>query len=271
VVTEPGKRGGDAEARRIRAVDHAVDVLEALAQAGHPCGVTEVARRTGLSKATAHHVLATLAARRLLMRAPDSPLYQLGWGLYELGSRVAQGVDLTRVARAYLDQLATDTNESVLLGILDEESALYLDRGEPPTGLRMVANAGRRGPLHATASGKVLLAFAAPPELTQALLDRQLPAYTDNTITDPATLRQQLATIREQGFATCWQEREVGLCSVAVPLRDYTTKVIACLTIAGPATRLTSRSLGAHLPPLQRAAQQIEARLGARGGTDHSA
>jgi DNA-binding IclR family transcriptional regulator len=251
------------ESRRVQAVDHAVDVMEAIASSGRALGVSDIARRTDLSKATVHHLLATLEARRFVMREPSSPLYKLSWALYELGSNVVRNVDLSRVARPYLDRLAAQTGESVLLGILDDNSVLYLDRGEAPTGLVMRANAGRRGPLYATASGKVLLAFTSDPALIDRTLSEPLDRLTKSTITDSVKLRYELAQTRQLGYATCWQEREVGLCSVAVPLRNYSGAVAGSLAIAGPATRLTTRTLRAHLLPLQAAAHGIEKHLGA--------
>ena len=257
-------------ARRVQAVDHAIDVLEVMGTIGRPMGVSEIARQTRLSKATVHHLLTTLETRRFVMRDADSPLYKLSWALYELGSNVVREVDLSRVARPYLDKLAVQTGESVLLGILDGDSVLYLDRGEAPAGLQMRANAGRRGLLHATASGKVLLAFANDGTLLDQILNEPLKKLTETTITDPATLRQELAQARQLGYATCWQEREVGLCSVAAPLRDYRGTVVGSLAVAGPAVRLTNRTLQGHLGPLLGAARRIEAHLGGSGRGDRA-
>ena len=195
------------------------------------------------------------------MRDPDSTRYRLSWALYELGTNVVRGVSLTRIARPYLDRLAAQTGESALLSILDEDAVLYLDRSEAPTGLRMWADAGRRGPLHATASGKALLAFA-PAEILGPILSAPLPEFTRTTVTDPAALRRQLAQVRARGYATCWQEREAGLCSLAVPLRDYTGTVAGALALAGPASRLNARTYQPRLPPLQAAAHHIELHLG---------
>lgn len=256
--------------RRVQAVDHAIDVLEAMAQAGGALGLTEVARQTGLSKATVHHLLGTLEARRLVMRDPQTAAYRLGWELYELGSVVARSADVSRAARPYLDTLAVQTGESVLLGILDGDSVLYLDRGDAPSGFQMVASAGRRSPLHATASGKLLLAFAGE-EAVGAYLQHPLDAFTPDTVTDPAVLREQLAAIREDGYATCWQERELGLCSVAVPVRDHTSATVASLTLVGPAGRLTPESVDAHLAPLREAAHAVEKHLGVDHRDDRSA
>lgn len=250
-----------AATRRVQAVEHAIDILDAIASAGRGQGVSEIARQTGLSKPTVHHLLVTLESRRFVIREPDSSRYRLSWALYELGSTVVRSVDLSRIARPYLDRLSLQTRESTLLGILDGDSVLYLDRGEPPAGLEMVADAGRRGPLHATASGKVLLAHV-PKETLEGLLAHRLPKYTETTVTDPKVMRRQIAQVRHRGYSTCWQEREQDLCSLAVPLRDYTGTVVAALTLAGPASRLNSRTHRAYLTPLRTTAHRIELHLG---------
>ncbi len=255
----------------MRSVDHAIDVLEAMARVGGAVGVSHLARQTGLSKAAVYQILATFERRRFVIRDPGSTLYRLSWALYELGSGVVRDVDLSRTARPHLDMLARQLGESVLLGILDGDEVLYLDRGEAPFELRMVANTGRRGMLHATASGKVLLACSGDTELWDRLLRRGLRRMTAATITDPDRLRHDIAEVRQKGYATCWQEGEVGLCSVAVALRDYTGATVGCLTVAGPSTRLTTGTLQAHLAPLRAAAHSIETHLGARHAPARSA
>ena len=255
--------------RRVQSVDHAIDVLEAIAAAGRPIGVSDVSRRTNLSKATVHHLLATLEARRFVIREFESRLYRLSWALYELGSNVVREVDLSRVARPFLDRLALETGESVLLGILDGETVLYLDRGEPLAGLRMRANAGRRGVLHATASGKILLAFSSNRKLVDRVLSGELPKLTKTTITDSKTLKNELDGARKRGYAACWEEREVGLCSLAVPLRNYSGEVVGSLALAAPATRLTIHTLPPHLKRLKETAVEIEQHLGADNLVTH--
>ena len=249
--------------RRVKAVEHALDIMECLAAAGGAVGVSDLARQTGLSKATVYHLLTTLESRRMVMREPDSAAYRLGWALYEMGIGVARGAAVSRVARPFLDRLAVETGESVLLGVLDNDAVLYLDRGDAPSGFHMVAAAGGRSPLHSTASGKLLLSYAGEDEIERYLAG-PLESFTPNTLTDPKLLRKQFAEIRAQGYATCWQERELGLCSMAVPLRDHTGAAIASLTLAGPAGRLTEDSVDAHLEPLRASAGEIEELLGYR-------
>lgn len=258
----PGDTESEARSRRVRAVDHAVDVLEVLGKSEHGLGLSDIARRSGMSKTAAYHLLCTLETRRFVARDPASGAYRLDWALYELGSNVVHSVDLTRVARHYLDRLAAQMGEFVLLGILDGESVLYLDRGEAPSAFRVTADTGRRFPLHATASGKVLLAFCAEKGLIERTLEGPLERITSATITDPELMRRQLAQVRRRRFATCWQEGEVGLCSIAAPVRDHRGQVIAALTVVGLSARLNAQTTQQHLSPLRSAVGAIEARLG---------
>lgn len=265
-VTDRTRPGGEeateARSRRVKSVDHAVDVLQALGKKRDGASLADLARSAQMSKAATYHLLATLESRRFVARDPDTALYRLDWGLYELGSTVVNGVELTRVARHFLDGLASETSEFVLLAILDEDSVLYLDRGDAPSPFRVTANTGRRFPLHSTASGKVLLAFSTDQTICERVLRGDLPKMTAATITDPEVLRRELDQTRRRGFATCWQEGEVGLCSIAVPIRDHQGRTAAALTIIGMSTHLNAETAGQHLVPLRAAARAIENRLG---------
>lgn len=257
--------GVPARSRRVQAVDHAIDVLVMLGETGGSVSIGRIAQKIGLSKASVYHLLTTLESRQFVVRDAESARYRLGWSLYELGSKVAYAADVGRVARYYLDRLAVETGESVLLGILDHDAVLYLDRGDAPRGFHMVAGAGRRSPLHATASGKALLALSGDSGLVSRILAGPLQRFTEATITDPDRLLDELNTIRQRKYATCWQEHEVGLCSIAVPVRDYTGSVVATLAVAGPAPRLNANRTGC-LSSLREAARSVEARLGHGAG-----
>ena len=145
------------EPRVVRSVVHASALLKALQRTGTPTTLSDLARKVGLSKPATHTLLRTLELSGFVVR-DDNARYQLGWGLYELGSSVARSTELTGVARMHLDRLAELTGEAVLLGILDNATVLYLDRDQAGEPFSMVANIGRRSPLHTNASGKVLLA-----------------------------------------------------------------------------------------------------------------
>jgi DNA-binding IclR family transcriptional regulator len=258
----PRTRGKRDDDRHVQAVLHAVDVLQAMAVNDREMGVSELARRSGLSKAATYAILRTLESRRLVARDPGVATYRLGWALYEMGANVVRNLDLSRVARTHLDELAGRTGDAVLLGILEDGAVLHVDRGESPDQFHMVANIGRRSPIHASASGKAILAFA-DLEVVQAVLARPLKPFTIHTRTDIVALQAELAGIRRQGYATCWQEVEIGLSSISVPLRDYSGDVVAALTLAGPVARVNEEAAPALVAELRATADVIEQRLGA--------
>jgi IclR family KDG regulon transcriptional repressor len=251
--------------RIVRSVARAAALLKALAARGKPMGLSDLARSIGISKPATFHLLRTLEIEGFVAKHPDAT-YQLDWGLYELGSAVIRSVDLTRVTRIHLDRVAEETGEAVLLSILDDDSILYLDRGQSTESFSMVANVGRRSPLHTNASGKVLLAYQDQPFIARVLATK-LSANTPTTICDPHELEQQLLEARRDGYATCWQEQELGLCSIAVPIFDYTGRACAAMAIAGPAERVTKDWVPTIVRRLHEEAHEISVKLGALATT----
>lgn len=247
------------EPRIVHSVVHASALLKALHRVGSPATLSDLARKVGLSKPATHTLLKTLELSGLVVRDSTSR-YQLGWGLYELGSSVARSLKLTRIARIHLDHLAELSGEAVLLGILDNTSVLYLDRGQAGEPFSMVANIGRRSPLHTTASGKVLLAYQNSQYVNMVAKESLVPVTT-RTITDPQSLISELGRIRERGYATCWQEHEIGLVSIAVPIFGAAHSVQAALAIAGPTERLDPSELRRLLAALKATASTISRQL----------
>lgn len=258
-TTGNAEPGGKPQ-RTVQSVARAAQLLKALARFSRPTSLSDLARRVDLSKPATYNLLKTLEVDGLVSKDAEAR-YQLSWGMYELGSAVMRSVELTRLSRFHLDRLAAGTNTAVLLGILDNDNVLYLDRGQSSATFGMVANTGRRSSLHATASGKVLLANQ-DEAYKREYIDRGLKAYTSNTITDEAALLDELAKTERRGYATCWEEREVGLASLAVALRNHAGTVQAALTVAAPSSRLNQRHISEFLVPLQREAEAISAKLG---------
>ncbi len=259
-------RSGNADAaepaakRVVQSVSRAANLMKVMAGKGRPMGLSDLAAAIGISKPATYHLLRTLELEGFVAKGPDA-LYQLDWGLYELGSAVIRSVNLTQVARGHLDRLADATGEAVLLSILDDRSVLYLDRGQSADSFVMVANVGRRSPLHTNASGKVLLAFQ-PPDVIADVLSRPLEAKTPSTVCNPQVLAGQLTRARAEGFATCWQEQEIGLCSVACPIFDYTGGVCAAIAIAGPTERIDDAAVPRLVEAARSEALAISQKLG---------
>ncbi|MCE3551397.1 IclR family transcriptional regulator [Pseudonocardia sp. RS11V-5] len=215
---------------------HAVDVLDALHASPRPLGVSDLARRTGLSKSTVHKILVTLRSRRLVEQDPGTARWRIGWRLYEFGAGLTGDSDLARCARLSLDQLAEETGETALLGVLADDEVLYLDKSDAHGPVPMVTRPGRRSPLHSSASGKVLLAFAEHTVVDRVLGGR-LVQRTPRTVTDPERLLAMLERVRDEQFAKAEGENEVALTSVSVPVHGPGGRVLGAMTVAGPSAR----------------------------------
>lgn len=221
--------------RLVSSVLHAFAVLDCLA-AEEPLGPSELARRTGLGKSTVHSLLATLESLGAVRPDVNQGRFRLGLRLFELGTRVLEAQDPLHEAKGQLALLANETGETALLAVLDEKQVLYVDHADSPNAIRLVARRGRRAPLHATASGKVLLAFADPgllDEVARGPLERFMP----KTICDEATLVTAIGEVRQRQYAVVHEERDPGLSSISVPVRDHSGTVIAAMTVAGPSSR----------------------------------
>ena len=258
---DSSSKQSDSGPRIVRSVARAAALLKVLAGNGRPMGLGDLASSIGISKPATFHLLRTLELEGFIAKSADAA-YRLDWGLYELGSAVIRSLELTRVARLHLDRLAEASGEAVLLSILDGDSVLYIDRGQSTESFTMVANIGRRSPLHTNASGKVLLAYQ-DQRVIDAVLSMPLPANTPATVSTRGELEAQLLAARRDGYATCWQEQEAGLSSVAVPVFDYTGRVCAAIAIAGPAERVSKKSISNLVNRLREEAQEISTKLGA--------
>jgi DNA-binding IclR family transcriptional regulator len=224
-TARPEPKGG------VRSVASALDVLDCFSWSPE-LGVTEVATRLGVSKSTAHRLLSTLTAKRLVDRIPETGRYRLGLHLFELGQLAVSRFDLRAAALPVLERLRAATNQTVHAAVADGADVLYVERFESWQGRPFSARVGRRMPVHCTSSGKAIA--ANDDAVAQARLAAGLPRRTPRTITDPASFLRVLGEVRAQGFALNVEEAEVGLSSVAAPVLSPQGRVLAALSIAGP-------------------------------------
>lgn len=227
--------------RRVRAVVHAGTILRAIADASRPLKASEISTRVGLSRTSVFHLLRTLEEERFVARDEDNR-FRLSWALFELGGSIIETVELNRIMRRHLERLSEETSLASTLAILEGMHTLYLDRTQVDPRFTMIPAPGRRGAVHATASGKTLLAFQ-PEDVIEHHLSQNLKSFTNNTICDSSRLRVQLAQIRDQGFATNWQEHEIGVDSLAAPIFGFNGAIHASLVLVSPAHRITPHNL----------------------------
>lgn len=252
-----------APAPRLSSVDNAIRLINAFTDEDDEIGITELGKRLSLPKSTVHRLAMTLAEAGMLEQLPETGKYRLGLAFLELGSRVRRKRDLSQEAKPFLSELRDRTGETVHLSILDEANIVCINTLESRQAIRMALDVGMRKPAHATAAGKLMLAFQ-PAGYLDRLLASGLEGRTPNTIVEPEAFRRELTTIRLRGYAIADEENEIGVRSLATPVRNQSGQVIAATSIAGPAQRLTKKRLDTFVPDVIGAADAISTRLGYR-------
>jgi DNA-binding IclR family transcriptional regulator len=244
----------------LQSVDRALHVLELLASWG-TAGVSELAAEIGVHKSTAFRLLGALEARELVEQTAERGKYRLAFGLVRLARRVNVSMELTEQARVLTDRLSSKIGESINVAVLREHFAVNVVQSRGNASVVSQNWIGQLTPLHATSSGKILLAHLSQQERTE-LIGPVLERFTPNTITDLAILEDELVDAVEKGYATTFGELEVGLNAVAVPVRGEDGKVIAALSSSGPAYRMTPERIRDILGEVQVTAEELSRRLG---------
>ncbi len=254
---------------RIRAVERALLLLRAFLGNEPELGAVEIGRRIGLDPSTTFRMIVTLEEHGFVKQDPASGKYRLGASCLELGSQFLRSNDTRRSAVDAMHRLRDQFGETVHLGILDGSEIVYLEKvtGSHAIGL-MSSRVGGRAPAHATAIGKVLLAFAATtPDSLGAKW--KLTRATPTTITDWKELTKTLGEIREEGYALDNQEFELGVRCVAVPIFSH-KGVTAALSISGPIERMDEHIKKRGLvEELKRAGSEVSAEMGWGRGVEH--
>lgn len=238
------------------AVSKALRIIEVLVEAKRPLALHEMAVETGMPKPSALRMLLQLEEIGTVKRDVTGKRYVIGDAFAGLAMRTVSHMTRTSTVRDLLAQLVETVGETCNLGVLDGRQVLYLERVESDQPLRMHLRAGSRVPLHATAVGKLILAFL-PDEKRDRLLDGPaLPRLTENTLTRDA-LVAQLPEIRGRGFSINREESAIGLIGVAVPVLDPIGNILAGLAIHAPISRFDEAAARAAVPVLDKAAKDI--------------
>jgi DNA-binding IclR family transcriptional regulator len=244
----------------MQSVDRALQILELVAGSG-AAGVSDLAAAIGVHKSTAFRLLAALEARNLVEQSTERGKYRLGFGLMRLARRVEVQFEFGAEARELVERLSRTLGESINVAVLREHFVVNVLQSR---GLASVVSQnwiGQLTPLHATSSGKVLLAYLDPATRAE-LLDGTLERFTSHTITDPGALEVDLARVAETGWATTFGELEVGLNAAAVPVRGEDGSVVAALSASGPAYRFTPERMEEIVQEIREAGQELSARMG---------
>jgi DNA-binding IclR family transcriptional regulator len=257
----------------IQSVDRAITVLEILARRGE-ARVTDVAAEIAVHKSTAFRLLGALEERGLVEQDHDRGKYRLGFGIVRLAGAVSARMDLTRYGRPVCERLARETGETVNLAIAQAHYAVNVDQVPGAFAITAQNWVGRLTPLHATSSGKVLLAHMdatrrvdalGGPGLAKTGRAAGLERFTPATVTSRAKLDKQLAAALVDGYATTVEEYEEGLNAIAAPVRAHHGEVIAAVSISGPAYRFTPARMAEVASVVVTGGDEISHRLGYPG------
>jgi DNA-binding IclR family transcriptional regulator len=203
-----------------------------------------------------------LERHRLVDKHPDTGRYRLGLRLFELGSKAISVLDLRERSRPFLDQVLSETQETVHLCILDEGEVLYLEKLEPQRSVRLASRVGRRVPAYCTSVGKAILAELPEAEVDSIIRRSGLKRITPNTITTPSALKEELRKIRAKGYSIDDEENEEGVRCVGAVVRDYSGRPAAAISVSGPAFRVTKANVAEIAKSVTQAATALSRELG---------
>lgn len=241
-----------------------LDILEFFTEQNNkPLRLQDIAQGLSMNSSTVLRFLSSLVEYGYVQQNPETLRYRLTMRICALASKVSASVNLTEVAQPFMRRVRDVFHESVCLGILQSNHVVYIDvLSGPDNILRSTQRIGNNAPVHCTGIGKVLLLNYNDAEIGN-ILDREgMRVFTKNTLSTPEQLLAEIGTVRQQGYAFDNEECEEGVRCVAVPIRDYTQKVIAGLSVTGTIFRLTPGRIELLLPFLMEQADSFSKELG---------
>jgi len=246
----------------VKALEKSLFILEILANSGGEIDLSTLTRHTQIPKSTLLRLLNTLKNHNFVLQDSQSRRFRLGWALIHLGKAAEQSFNLIQIVHPFMEDLASQTGETVSLVLLDGDHAIYVDqvvsssiiRGHPPIGTPLH--------LHCTASGKVLLGAFSSQEFESFIGRTQLVKKTEKSIVNPLVLQEEIRRIQKQGYAFDDEETEIGGRCVAAPVFNKQGHIEASVSIVGPSTRIRQSDLVSIATVVKRVADQASAALG---------
>jgi DNA-binding IclR family transcriptional regulator len=247
----------------LKSVGKADQIIEAF-KTRDELSITELSEVLGYYPSAIYRFVTTLEYLGYVEQEPENGKYRLGLKFLELGYLVFDRMDLRQRVRPVLKKLADACGETANLAIVDAKKGVvvFIDQIESPRDITMRLRVGGQAQLHATALGKVILAYLPNDKFQGILREARFPKLTENTITEPEELRQQLSVIRRDGFAVDNQEAVEGAKCIAAPVRDHTGQVVAAISISALANRLQHDKMDDTVGLVIRSALEASLRLG---------
>jgi DNA-binding IclR family transcriptional regulator len=243
----------------VPSITRAMKLLELLAQSHSGLTLSEISRKLGVAKSSAHVLMRTLENLGYLKRSNANGKFFFGLKMVNL--------DLREQAKPFLQKLMLRTGLTVHMAILEGAEAVIVEKVEAPGMLRLSTWVGRRLDANSSGVGKALLAFSPDETFDQFLVRRSLARNNKNTITSPERLKRELKMVRMLGYAFENEEGEIGFRCIGVPLFDSTGQVVAAISVAGTTAQIAEESVGKLARLIQQSATQISNQIGYDPGT----
>ena len=234
----------------------AFNLLDAFTTEKKEWGVRELANKTGYNKSTTYRLLSTLVSLNAIQQN-ENEKYSLGSKLFELGNRVSLYQSLINATRNPIRNIALEIQETVLFGVIKNNQVFYINKAESIQGLKISTTIGSYQPIHATAIGKVLLAFSSQEKQEQILNSITYNSYTKNTITSKSDLKATLTKIYKQQYALDLEEFELGLICIAIPIFNKNNELIGSISASGPSSRFELKNVNNYITFLKNGAKEI--------------
>lgn len=248
-----------------QSIQRTIDLLLSFTATVPERGITELSEALDIPKSAVHRIAVNLEMRGLLERNPTTEKYSLGLKIFELGMRSKHCADLPRVVRPFLEGLVHQSGQTGTLAVLLDAKAIFLDSIESSRALRVGNIIGQYRPVHCSSAGKILVAWLPARKLDMVLAAMTFECRTHNTITDIGMFRQELCTVRDQGYALDLEEYEENLCCISAPVRDFTGAVVAAVGISGPRVEPGTEAHQGLIALTKSAADAISGKLGYAG------
>ncbi|MED0672250.1 IclR family transcriptional regulator [Aneurinibacillus aneurinilyticus] len=242
----------------VQSIDRAMMIIDILMSDDAKNGwqISELAEKTSLPLSTLHRLLSSLVQHGLVAQIPETKHYKAGYRWMEIGLRLLDNVDFRFVARSAMERLASEVEESIYLNITNGTEGIVIEKVDSPLKIRIAEDLGTRIPLHIGAPNKTILANMPEHEKKRIIGLLQLSSQ------EKQKLMNQLSEIRRSGYAISVGEKTEDTAAVAAPIIGYDNKVIAALSIGGPAFRFTSECIPGLIEKVKTAAAEISMKIG---------
>ena len=250
--------------KQMSAVQRTISILEALSRV-ESINLENLAKATGLPKATLLRFLSTLISLGYVMR-DDGDLYHLTLKMFSTGSRSLSHIDLVTTAKPFAKNLARELGETVHMGILEGDTAVYVLKEESIYTLRMYSQVGKRIPLYCTAIGKIFLSEMSDEALDDYISGHPLKPFTPKSIRTEEALKEELRKTHERGWSIDDEEHEMNIKCIAAPVRDYSGRTVAAISVSWPLFRFEDCDQGKITGKIMEAAAELSSILGYEKG-----